>query len=650
MAIGRKILGLIVAGGIVAQAALLTAADNVTLDKALKPRPQQKDVDYDTPDAKEHAQCKLAAHSEGKATGYVVTGPAGQLLRRFMDTNGDDVVDQFSFYKDGIEVYRENDTNGNNKMDQFRWFNFGGTRWGVDSNEDGKIDYWKQISAEEVSRIVVTALVSQDAGPLAPLLVTKQDLKDLGIKGALEGKLTASVADPAAKLRKTVSGSKLIHAKTTWMRFDSMPPVTIPADAIKSGSDLTAYENATALVDYGNPAGPGLVLLGEIVRIGDVWKLTGLPALIDGANPVVTPGIIFNEQFILQGREATTPSSEKLAELIAQYQKLLENPPVGNASRAVFEKFHKQVEAVLAQIIDEVKSDEDKIQWTRQLIDLLSSAVQSGSDAGALKRFKNLEAEIRKSTPKSPLVAIARYRLIIAENAIAMEEVRDKDDEAKQKIHDRWLTQLEDFIEEYPKADDAPDAALQLAMGLEFSGKQEKAEKWYARTAEDFAGSPTADRARGCLRRLNLVGKTLALAGPSLSGGNVDIKQYRGKIVCVSFWDTNKNSPYVQDLPLLKGLYDEYHSQGFEIIGVNLDIEKSAVGPYLTQHGIKWPQIYEPGGAQDNPTVRESALAREFGIIMLPTMFIVDAEGKVTHRSATVADLKSVLAEKIAKK
>jgi hypothetical protein len=90
-------------------------------------------------------------------------------------------------------------------------------------------------------------------------------------------------------------------------------------------------------------------------------------------------------------------------------------------------------------------------------------------------------------------------------------------------------------------------------------------------------------------------------------------------------------------------LYETYHSEGFEILGVNLDPVKAAVGPYLTQHGVKWPQIHEPGGP-------EKGLGNEFGIMVVPTMIIVDREGKVLNRNATVADLKTLLAEKPAKK
>src|SRR6185295_3818222 len=111
--------------------------------------------------------------------------------------------------------YRDQ-ANKNLKIESSRWFNLGGTRWGLYSKLDGKIDVWKVISPEEVSRIAVRALVSQDVSLLTPLLITKEDLKTLGITGPLEAKLLANVADPANKLRKIVANTKITHAKTTF--------------------------------------------------------------------------------------------------------------------------------------------------------------------------------------------------------------------------------------------------------------------------------------------------------------------------------------------------------------------------------------------------------------------------------------------------
>ncbi|MBS0261848.1 MAG: TlpA family protein disulfide reductase [Planctomycetes bacterium] len=623
-----------------------------SVEEALKLRPVQADVDYETPDAKSIAQCKIKLVTEGKGTGWIVTGPAGQPLRRFMDIDGvknargETTVDEFCYYKNGLEVYREMDTNGNGKKDQYRWFNFGGSRWGIDADENGKIDSWKQISPEEVSRLAVKALATQDAALIAPLLINKDDLKTLGIRGSLEERLLAAVADPAAKLKKNAAGSKIINANSTWVRFDAsqtapraFTELVVPASSIKSARDISVYENVMGIVDSGNPSAPGLVMIGELIRVGDAWKMTSLPVPLDG-NAQIEPGLVMNEPLLQSGRDPATPAPgalpKEVQELVKKYQALLEGRPAPDAAPAAFQKWEKTIEAACVDLTNAVTSEEDKAQWTRQLLDHLSMAVDSGKDPGAAGRIKKLAAAIAELFPKSSLIITSKYRVIYAEYLEAMHEA-EKDDEAKQKIHDKWLVDLADFLEDNPKFEQAPDAALQLAQELEFSNKIEKATKWYQWVAKEHTDSPMGPRAAGAIKRLELVGKSLALAGPGVAGGTIDIKQYRGKLVCVIFWDTF-NKTHIEDLTVLKSLYEAHRAAGFEIVGVNVDPDKAAIGPYLQKHGVKWPQIFQPG-SQDSP------LALEYGIFTLPTMILVDRDGKVLNRAATLADLKSAVAD-----
>lgn len=618
------------------------AAEAPSVKATMAFKPLHNDVEYDIPDAKTYDQCKVNVIREGKGSGWVVVGPAGQPLRRFVDTNGDNVVDMWCYYRSGLEVYRDIDTNFNNKIDQSRWLNLGGMRWGLDTNEDGKVDTWKMISADEVSRIAVKALVSQDASLLAPLLITKDDLKELGIKGALETKVLGSVGDAAAKLKKNAAGSKIISPKTNWMRFDAAAPSVIPADQLKTPADLVVYENAMAIVDFGNPTNPGLVQIGELVRIGDVWKLTGIPQPLEGNQIEITPGLVMFHNLNSAPAEVnpTSPVSPKVQELVEKLKTAMEGAPPQTAAKATLEKHFRSVEGILIDLVNEVKTDEERAQWTRQLVDTIASWVQAGIYPDGVKRLKQIEDQIVKSSPKSPLVSVTAYRRMLAEYALAMQEAEGND--ARQKVHEKWLKDLEDYLDKYPKGEDSPDAGLQLAVALEFGGKVEKARTWYAKLSKEYGESPAATRAAGSLKRLDLVGKPLTMSYDGLNGSAVDIKQYRGKVVAVFFWDT-RSKLCTEDLPLLKALYEEYRGQGFEIIGVNLDAEKTAVGPYLSKNGVKWPQIYEAGGL-------ESAPARDFGIISLPTMFLVDGDGKVLNRSVSAADLKSALAEQFKKK
>src|SRR5262249_58200543 len=111
-----------------------------------------------------------------------------RIIRKFTGINKKG-VDTWSYYKDGVEVYREIDTNMNGKPDQFRWFNAGGMKWGVDSNEDGRIDAWKAISAEEVSQELLQACVAHDFARFQALLITDAEVKQLELPADQAGRL-----------------------------------------------------------------------------------------------------------------------------------------------------------------------------------------------------------------------------------------------------------------------------------------------------------------------------------------------------------------------------------------------------------------------------------------------------------------------------
>jgi hypothetical protein len=156
-------------------------ADAPTAEQALRLAPVQKHVEYVKPSKETAPQCTIRAEKEGGVTAWVVRDGEGQVLRRFADTNSDNVVDLWCYYRDGFEVYRDIDADGNGKADQYRWFNIGGTRWGIDRNEDGQIDAWRAISAPEVAEELVLALQTRDRARFELLLVSPRELGELGL-------------------------------------------------------------------------------------------------------------------------------------------------------------------------------------------------------------------------------------------------------------------------------------------------------------------------------------------------------------------------------------------------------------------------------------------------------------------------------------
>ena len=156
--------------------------------RQLRPRPSKRSASRrsnptsptTSPQSRKLPQCTIRAEKHNGATAWVVRNGAGETLRRFADTNGDNVVDLWCYFNDGLESYRDIDSDFNGKADQYRWFQASGTRWGIDKNEDGRIDSWKVISAPEVAEELVFALKNRDRVRFELLLLTPTELAEAG--------------------------------------------------------------------------------------------------------------------------------------------------------------------------------------------------------------------------------------------------------------------------------------------------------------------------------------------------------------------------------------------------------------------------------------------------------------------------------------
>ncbi len=268
----------------VAQAADQPASTQPTATQALGIKPLQKDVEYDQPVADEVAKCTIAAQKIDGHTGWVVRDSKGRVLRNFVDTDGDNRVDQWSYFKDGVEVYRDIDTNHNGKADQFRWLNSAGTRWGVDKNEDRTIDSWNVISAEEVSSELVGAIREGDQPRFERLLITASELKDLGLGPAKLEEAQKRVAAATSGFKAFAKSQKAISSQSNWVYFGGGRPGTIPKGSDESTADITVYENVAAMIETDGKTGQ--LPITNLIKLENTWKVLDLPS--DTVAPLLT--------------------------------------------------------------------------------------------------------------------------------------------------------------------------------------------------------------------------------------------------------------------------------------------------------------------------------------------------------------------------
>ena len=196
----------------------------------------------------------------------------------------------------------------------------------------------------------------------------------------------------------------------------------------------------------------------------------------------------------------------------------------------------------------------------------------------------------------------------------------------------KWIEDLEKFVEEAKKYPDSADAMLELAISQEFAGEEEKALKWYDTIGKDFPNAPIHAKADGAKLRLSSIGRPIPLSGKLLAGQHFDLAKLKGKVVVVQYWAT-WCEPCKADMPLLKELRTKF-KDNFEVIGVCLDNDKKAMVSFLKENDPRWPQLFEDGGL-------ESRYAVEMGIQTLPTMMLIDKQGKVVDRNIRAQGLES---------
>lgn len=603
-----------------------------TAEQALTLKPVQADVDYDQPTAEEAKQCTIKAEKEGQQTGWVVRDPSGRILRRFVDTDGDNVVDQWCYYKDGIEIYRDFDTNGNGKADQCRWVNTGGMRWGIDANGNGQIDHWKQISAEEVSAELIAALANRDAARFKRLLLTPEEIKSLGLSPAREKDLSEKVAAAPSVFAKSAAEIKAIGKDTQWMHFGATRPGAVPAGTDGSTKDVLVYENVVVVVETGGQHDQ--LQLGTLIKAGDNWRLVDLPRPVEeGDNSLAGGGLFFQasmQQPANVPQPGTDAATERLQELLTQLETV--DADLNKAtSPAALAQAHAKRADVIEKIAEEA-SAEDRQQWLRQLADIISAATQLGEYPDGVDRLKQLSDKLEKQGGNEDLVAYFKFRYLQADYGLSLQSPQA--DFAK--IQTRWLENLEQYVKQHPDSPDAAEAMLQLGIAEEYAGQEDKAKAWYGQIAKSFPGTPVAAKAAGAGRRLDSVGKVISLKGPTTDGKAVDLSKYRGRVVLIHYWATWSDL-CKGEIETLKQLQAKYGKAGLSLVGVSVDNNPQELKVFLDKNRLPWPQVFEPGGLDG------SRLANELGILTLPTMILVDKDGKVVNRSIHISQVEDEL-------
>lgn len=124
-----------------------------------------------------------------------------------------------------------------------------------------------------------------------------------------------------------------------------------------------------------------------------------------------------------------------------------------------------------------------------------------------------------------------------------------------------------------------------------------------------------------------------AFSLPTPEGKTVSLADFKGQYVVLDFWaswcpDCRK------DAPNIVALHKQYKDKGVAFVGISFDTNKEAWTNALPKLGIEYTQVSEL------QKMNTSAVAKAYAVKWIPSVYLIDPEGKVV--------IGTVVSEKIA--
>jgi len=132
-------------------------------------------------------------------------------------------------------------------------------------------------------------------------------------------------------------------------------------------------------------------------------------------------------------------------------------------------------------------------------------------------------------------------------------------------------------------------------------------------------------------------GKAPNFVGTTPEGKKLSLNQAMGKVTIIDFW-ASWCRPCRAENPYLVEIYNKYHEQGLNVIGVSLDRNRKSWLNAIKDDGLKWQHVSELKFWQD-------PIAKMYAVMSIPQTFILDAKGVIRAKNLRRKDLEEKIVE-----
>jgi len=112
---------------------------------------------------------------------------------------------------------------------------------------------------------------------------------------------------------------------------------------------------------------------------------------------------------------------------------------------------------------------------------------------------------------------------------------------------------------------------------------------------------------------------------PNTKGENVSLKSLSGKVILLDFWVSSSKETTMNNLELLP-LYEKYHSKGFEIYQVSLDVSRDNWLGVINNQKLPWINVCDYAGTN-------TYAARIYNVTKLPANYLISKDGEIVGKN-----------------
>jgi len=128
------------------------------------------------------------------------------------------------------------------------------------------------------------------------------------------------------------------------------------------------------------------------------------------------------------------------------------------------------------------------------------------------------------------------------------------------------------------------------------------------------------------LKRVRLLGQEVTLAFTSIQGREIKLADLRGRPVLILFFAA-PSRPSVGAILAVQNAVTELPPSSVHVLGVSLDEKRATLDALLQARAVKWPVAFD-GQSWESP------LVRALGINAVPTVWLLDARGRLRSLNA----------------